>query len=228
MKKTIILLHGAFGAQSLLESLTTELSKDFEVFSFDFSGHGKMPFSDDGFGIEAFARELKDFITSNELTSPSIFGYSMGGYVALYLATTGNTEIDRIITLGTKFDWTPESAEHEVSKMNPELMEEKIPAYTELLNKRHHNWKELVYQTAAMMIDLGEAPPLNTETLTQIDIPVDILRGDQDHMVSQAESEAVSAQIRGASYSELSETPHPIEKVNPGKLAQKIRAILTE
>ena len=227
MKKPIVLLHGALGAQVLFTALKKELSNEFEVFTFDFSGHGKVSFSEEGFGIEVFAKELQDFITSNELVNVPIFGYSMGGYVALYLAATASTDISKIITLGTKFEWTPESAAHETARMNPEVMEEKIPAYTQSLQQRHGNeWKQLVYQTAGMMIDLGESPLLGTEELAKIKQKVYVLRGEQDHMVSKAESEKTVQQIPSAEYFELEHIPHPLEKTDPKLLAKEIRFIL--
>ena len=61
----------------------------------------------------------------------------MGGYVALNLASQSPEILGKIITLGTKFAWTKESATHETSRMIPEIMEKKIPAYTQKLERVH-------------------------------------------------------------------------------------------
>ena len=67
--KTIILLHGAIGASDQVDPLGKELTQQgFQVFSFNFSGHGNMPFQKD-FGIEQFALELEEFIKTNNYNS---------------------------------------------------------------------------------------------------------------------------------------------------------------
>ena len=84
--KDIILLHGAIGATDQLLPLSKSLAaKGFKVHCLCFSGHGTLAFNE-LFSIEQFAAELYQFIIEKNLLEPDIFGYSMGGYVALYLA----------------------------------------------------------------------------------------------------------------------------------------------
>lgn len=223
MKKPIILLHGALGSENGLDSLKSALANQFELYSFNFSGHGQKEFSANGFGIEVFADELSAFINKNNFDKVDIFGYSMGGYVALYLASIQPKLIKSIVTLGTKFNWTPENADLETSRMNPEVMKEKIPSYTRLLSEKHGEaWEKLIYQTAGMMLDLGEDPLLNGQILSAIDIPVHIMRGDQDHMVTEEESKSASAALPQGMYVSLNGTPHPIEKVDMAILANQL------
>ena len=166
--KDIILLHGALGDKTSLAQLSAMLS-DHNCHFLNFSGHGRQPFNEEGFGIEYFATELEEYISSNNLNQPDIFGYNMGGYVALHLASQKPDRLGKIITLGTKFGWSAESADRETSKLNPQLMEEKIPAYTAKLEKLHgEQWKELVWQTTGMMMELGETPLLDIEALRRI------------------------------------------------------------
>lgn len=227
MKKPIILLHGALGSESSFDNLKLVLAENYELFSFNFSGHGQRDFSDDGFGIEVFAEELASFILKHELRQANIFGYSMGGYVALYLASTQPNLIGSIVTLGTKFDWNPHNAGLETSRMNPEVMKEKIPAYTSYLLKTHgETWEKLIYQTAGMMLDLGEEPLLNKAVLSTINIPVQILRGNKDHMVTKEESKNASDALPHGTYLSLNDTPHPIEKVDATFLASELTALL--
>lgn len=227
MKKPLILLHGALGSENSFQSLKEALSDQFDVYTFNFSGHGGNAFSEEGFGIEVFAEELKQFIETKELQGSKVFGYSMGGYVALHLASTTPGLISQIITLGTKFNWTPENAEQETSRMNPELMEEKIPAYTQLLFERHGNeWKNLIYQTAGMMIELGEAPLLSNQILEAIDTPTHVMHGDKDHMVTESESKSTGNLLPNGQFLSLSDTPHPIEKIDIQSLSITLKSIL--
>lgn len=227
MKKQLILLHGAMGCKDDFRSIEPILTSSFDVHSFNFSGHGKELFSDKGFGIEVFSEELEAFIIKHDLNKPLVFGYSMGGYVALYLASKNKNIFGNILTLGTKFNWTPESADKETSRMNPDVMEVKIPAYTNMLYASHgKDWKTLVYQTAGMMIELGESPILIPDMLSVIEIPVSICLGDQDNMVSQEESNELAQQIPNGKFSLLPNTPHPIEKVKPDLIATVLTSML--
>ena len=113
--KPIILLHGAIGAKDQLEPLAKELSGNgFQTYSFNFSGHGQSPFQNQ-FSISQFSNELLEFVVKTHLIRPAIFGYSMGGYVALYLASQKPDGLGKIITLGTKFVWSPEIAVKEIN-----------------------------------------------------------------------------------------------------------------
>ena len=60
MKSALILLHGAIGAASQLNPLKDVLSGTFEVYSFNFEGHGGSP-SEHPFSIELFTENLHTF-----------------------------------------------------------------------------------------------------------------------------------------------------------------------
>ncbi|MFB0925641.1 MAG: alpha/beta hydrolase, partial [Vicingaceae bacterium] len=120
--KNLLLLHGAIGAKDQLEPLKKILSKKFNVYSFSFSGHGCFG-SFQEFNIKQFTEDTLSFISTNNLKEVFIFGYSMGGYVALNLAKEHPDKVAQIITLGTKFKWNPEIAAKEVKMLNVAIIE---------------------------------------------------------------------------------------------------------
>lgn len=224
MKEPIILLHGAIGAAQQLEPLATELEKHFTVHRFNFEGHGgrNLPHS---FSIPLFSQNLIDFIREKNLTEPVIFGYSMGGYVALHAVSKG-LNVKRLITLGTKFGWSPEVAAKEVLMLNPEIIETKIPKFAEYQARLHAptSWKMVMTMTAEMMTQLGEAPNLTEETYPSILTPTLCLLGDQDTMVTSEETERVVALLPNGTFRFLENCPHPIERVPIAHLVQTILA----
>lgn len=220
----VLLLHGALGCSAQLEPLKLALQqKGLTVYDLNFSGHGGQSFSEK-FGIEQFARESRNYIISNKLESVSAFGYSMGGYVAVWLAHQHSELISKVMTLGTKFDWSPELAAREISKMNPEKIEQKIPAFARLLQQRHapNDWKELIQKTTTMMQQLGDAPLLTEKILSEIKTPITITLGDADDMADRAYSQKVSMLMPNAKFHLLANTPHPIEKVNVTEIVRLI------
>jgi len=226
--KKLILLHGALGSASMFDGLTEKLKGDFEVHTFNFSGHGGAPVNEEGFGIEVFAEELQAFITNNKLEGANIFGYSMGGYVALYLAAAQPDLMSQIITLGTQLTWTAEGADEETARLNPETIKEKVPQYAALLKERHgkKQWKQVIWQTAGMMLELGDEPLLNMENLPLITNQVTILLGADDNMVGKEESENVATILPNGRFISIPNMPHPLEKVDLDTLYEIIKNTL--
>lgn len=218
-KESIILLHGAIGAGSQLTAIKEKLQTDFTVHSFNFEGHGGRP-SENDYSIELFVQNTLDFMNENDIQSSAFFGYSMGGYVALKLAANHPEKVISITTYGTKFNWTPESAEREMKMMNPEKIEEKVPKFASMLNDLHAplDWKMVMSKTAEMMFRLGNQPSLSSEDLVALNIPVSLCVGEQDQMVTQEETKKIADQISGAEYYLLENSAHPIETANLDKL----------
>jgi len=220
----ILLLHGALGSKDQLDPLKTALEESgHEVYALNFSGHGGEPFRDP-FGIEGFAEEVLHFQKEKGLKTTNIFGYSMGGYVALWLAHRHPDSVGRIVTLGAKFDWSPDAAEREVRKLNPDKIEEKVPAFARILERRHapNDWRELLHKTAQMMTQLGARPSLTLDILKTIPHEVAVLLGDLDDTTDLTFSQTVAEALPYGKFSLLEKTPHPLEKVDVQVLKKKI------
>lgn len=125
-KHCLVLLHGAVGAKSQFAELVPLLESHFEVITLDFEGHGTADLTDRPFKIEHFAENALNMAGSEKF---DVFGYSMGGYVALYLALYQPERVGRVFTLATKFDWTPVTAEKEVKLLDADKILQKIPQY---------------------------------------------------------------------------------------------------
>jgi pimeloyl-ACP methyl ester carboxylesterase len=225
MSKRLLLLHGALGAASQFDTLQQMLeAQGKKVFTLNFSGHGGKPVSEKGFSIQVFTDEVFDFLEQNALSQVDIFGYSMGGYVALWLAAHHPEKINSIFTLGTKFDWSEASAIHETKKLNPDKIVEKVPAFAKVLEERHKplDWKEVMLNTADLMRELGREPLLHQEVLCSINTKTCIAVGDADDMVNRFHSEDVSKLLTNASFMILKETPHMIERINLTTLSQTL------
>ncbi|WP_298417135.1 alpha/beta hydrolase [uncultured Kordia sp.] len=224
MKQNLLLLHGALGSEVQLKPLQQLLANDFNVHTLNFEGHGGRT-SDDGFDMERFADNIVEKLQTIGISQTHIFGYSMGGYVALTLAKKHPELIDKIVTLGTKFNWSLESAQQEVKMLNPEKVEEKVPAFANRLHELHqpNNWKEVMNKTASMMLDLANGKKLTNDDLHQIQHKTLIGIGSLDNMVSVAESENAATQLPNGILKIIEAIKHPIEKVDVNVLATFIR-----
>jgi len=222
----LLLLHGALGSRQQLEPLDNALTTHYAIHRLDFSGHGGKVFKEDPFSIALFAEEVAQYLKHQELSQIDIFGYSMGGYVALYLALTQPVLVNRIFTLATKFDWTPETAGEEVKMLNPAVIELKVPHFAETLAERHapQDWKVNMSKTAEMMLHLGEQAAIDPAEWAKIKSKVLVTVGTADKMVSQQESKQVAEAIPHASFHAFEGMQHPIENVAINTLTDKMKS----
>jgi len=219
----LLLLHGALGHSDIFTPYLKTLSQYFTVHTPLFSGHGDKELPAEGISIEKYTQELSEYCEVNNLADVSIFGHSMGGYAALCYAMKNPENVHSIITLGTKFDWSEEQALKESKMLNPDVILEKIPQYAQLLESQHGpKWKQLLPAIADLMIDLGKNPPLENN-LSTINIPIQIMVGDKDNMVTIEESSRVYRSLPNAKLAVLPDTKHPLDKVRPSLLLNLIK-----
>lgn len=229
MKNPLLLLHGALGSSEQLVPLREILSFEREVFVLDFQGHGNSTNEND-FSIELFTQNIIDFLKERKISKVDIFGYSMGGYVTLNLASNYPERVGNIITLGTKFNWNPEFAEKEIKMLDPSQIQEKVPAFANRLEQLHgkEDWKRVVEKTAKMMMHLGKWPVLNMENLQKIVNRTLICLGNLDKMSTIEESENVANWLKNGEFKLIENFKHPIETVPLERLALIINTFLAE
>lgn len=194
----------------------------------NFAGHGGQP-SPETFSIPLFANQLGDFILDNKLQPADIFGYSMGGYVAVYLAKEQPELVGRIITLGTKWKWDADIAEREARMLDPDKIQAKIPAFAEALAKRHapQDWKVVLQKTAEMMGAMGRDNPLTRADMTSVKNRILVCLADGDTMVTLEETQEAVARLPNGALRTIGSSQHPIEKVELAQLVVEIKNFLS-
>ncbi len=224
----LLLLHGAIGAKDQLETLAKQLSKSYIIHTFSFDGHGGMPFMADEFSIPLFAEEVLTYLRDNDISKINIFGYSMGGYVAMYLARHQPTVVEKVITLATKFEWNEQIAAKEIKMLDAAIIQEKVPAFASQLSSRHHpnDWKLVLEKTKSMMVELGQKNVLQPEDYKVIAAPCLLLLGDNDKMITKEETIGVQETLPHGEYRSMPDTAHPIEQVNMDILAGLIKVFV--
>ncbi len=223
-KPNLLLLHGALGNRDQFLNISSLLSEHFQVWSLNFYGHNGDPF-DSNFSLELFVEDVKFFLEQNKIPSVKIFGYSMGGYVALKFASQYPDKVSGIITLGTKLNWTPEFAKGEVLKLDAELIELKIPKLATILVNRYsaNLWKKVVQQTASFLYTLGQGKGLKDDDLQRIECPVLICRGSEDVMVEQNECLRVVQKLAHGWYNNIENGHHLYERYDAPVLINLIK-----
>jgi pimeloyl-ACP methyl ester carboxylesterase len=224
----LLLLHGAIGAKDQLEPLADHLKEKYAVHAINFGGHGGTPLPDGSFSIPLFANEVLHYLDQKGIKEVSIFGYSMGGYVAMYLAKNNPQVVKKIITLATKFYWDETVAGKETEMLDANTILEKVPAFAKQLERRHFpsDWKILLEKTKEMLMELGKNNTLKIEDYAGISAPCLILLGENDKMITQDETMAVHKALAGSEFKTLPHASHAIEQVNTKTLSALIAEFL--
>jgi pimeloyl-ACP methyl ester carboxylesterase len=227
MKTSLIILHGALGCKEQFAEWKKTLQEKYDCHSLDFNGHGSRVGEENIFSIKLFSEELKNYIRQNNLKRPTVLGYSLGGYVALYTALFTEGFLGNIITIATKFDWNPESAKREAGYLQPKIMVEKIPVFVEQLRQRHGtHWKDVVSKTANMMLQLGETPLLTEQNISGIKNKIKFCVGDKDKMVSIAETQTMFKNAVNANFCVMPDTKHLPETMSVKRIKFEVEEFL--
>jgi pimeloyl-ACP methyl ester carboxylesterase len=101
----IIILHGFLGMSDNWKSLATQFaSEGFQVHALDLRNHGKS-FHSNEFNYEVMVEDVKNYIQVHQLTNSVVLGHSMGGKVAMLLATMYPNLVSKLIIadIGPKY-----------------------------------------------------------------------------------------------------------------------------
>ncbi len=220
----LILLHGAVGTHAQFDPLVPLLSEHMRVHRFDFEGHGSTPARERAFRIEHFMENVIEYMCLRSLHRAHLFGYSMGGYVAMGLARQHPELVESVVTLGTKFRWNAEIAAHQARLLDPLTIRAKVPRFADTLAVQHTamGWENVLHATAELMYALGETAPLTTSDVAAIPHRVRICVGDRDATVSLDESVEMARGLPKGELEVWPRTAHPWQKV---ELARVVRAV---
>ncbi|MEO7359462.1 MAG: alpha/beta fold hydrolase [Gemmatimonadaceae bacterium] len=231
-KARIVLVHGALGSAAQMEPISRALEQLGVVDNVQLLGHGTSSGRKEDFSMPAFVQQLHDHVQrarQSGWVAPLAFGYSMGGYAALALEVQHPGIFSGIVTLGTKFAWTPALASRESSRLNAKIIAEKIPKFAKILAERHAGaggWETVLERTAALLVQLGDAPLLTRELLGRVQAAVCIAVGEKDDSVSGDEAREYASFVPGARTVVLPDVPHPIERVPIDTIVELVRSAL--
>jgi pimeloyl-ACP methyl ester carboxylesterase len=219
MKKNLLLLHGALGSRQSWKKIIPLLADDFTIFCPDLPGHGGNGAHTSKGTADEITAFVKEYIQQNISGDYFIVGYSMGGYLALKLATANPEHLKGIITIATKFNWDEAIAEKEAAG----LTQENLASILHHLQEEHKdNFPAVLDLTKSILLSIGRKP-LAKADLEQISIPVLVALGDRDKMVTYDETKEFAAYIPGGTMDLLINQPHLLQKMDEQAIADIIK-----
>lgn len=94
----LIILHGVFGSSDNWQTLGKIFAETFEVYLVDLRNHGNSPHSDE-FSYQHMMEDVIQLMDDEELEKAHVLGHSMGGKVAMHLATNFPDRLLKLIVV---------------------------------------------------------------------------------------------------------------------------------
>lgn len=97
--ETFVLIHGAFGRRVDYSEQVDYFGPNNRVIAMDLRGHGDSPKPDDGYSIGQFADDVAGLCRSLDIAGAFVVGHSMGGVIAVELASRYPDLVKAVATL---------------------------------------------------------------------------------------------------------------------------------
>ncbi len=99
--KCIVLLHGFLLNTGIWSDLIPLLSKKNKVLAIDLPGHGKSDCISEIHSMELLADLVNFILEENNLTTTSLIGHSMGGYIGLAFTEKYRSKVNTLVLLNS-------------------------------------------------------------------------------------------------------------------------------
>jgi pimeloyl-ACP methyl ester carboxylesterase len=96
---TLVLLHTLRTQLDLFEKVVPELAKRFTVYALDYPGHGYSDIPKARYDASFFTAAVEGFLDKLDLRDVTLAGVSIGGSIALIVATRRNPRVARVIAI---------------------------------------------------------------------------------------------------------------------------------
>jgi pimeloyl-ACP methyl ester carboxylesterase len=229
MKPILVILHGVSGSAAEMAPLGVPLSAWFDVRTPNLLGHGGRPVPD-GYTLEEMADDLVAWLDGEGIGPAYFLGYSLGGYLALYLARHHPDRVRAVAGIVVKHVFDETSVAHITYLADPErLARPGNPRKDELIAIHgERNWIQVTNNTARLFQGFGRRAPLSDADLQAIATPALLLSGDRDPLVPEGNSRALAKLLPNARLGLFPGPAHPLKVVPIGDVTRAIKSFLDE
>jgi len=94
----VVILHGLLGSARNWTAIAKQLGESARVFALDLRNHGRSPWAD-AMSFNAMAGDVAAFVERHELRPATVIGHSLGGKVAMRLALSRPSLVERLVVV---------------------------------------------------------------------------------------------------------------------------------
>lgn len=176
----VLVLHGVAGCTPLeTAGLVRRLEPHYRVVAVDFSGHGA---SDHvaSFSADLFADNARAALDHAGIERADVFGFSMGGAMALHFAHRHPERVRRLALHGVNVAWDEARVAALNRRLDAEAIAEHRPRLANELAANHGDWQALFRRTQAFVATLPAHSSDMVEVATRIKPPTLVSAVDGD------------------------------------------------
>jgi pimeloyl-ACP methyl ester carboxylesterase len=177
----LVLLHGAFGFTEAWATILPALTKARQVIAIELEGHGRTRDLDRPLSFQQMVEDTAALLQQLKIKDADIFGYSMGGVIALGVAIRYPELVRKLAILGSGSSPIKDIFEPENYKQFQSLSDEFAPPVLkepyDRLAPDPTRWPVLVKKIKNMVNDFKGYPAAEVKTIKAKTI---IMQGDRD------------------------------------------------
>jgi pimeloyl-ACP methyl ester carboxylesterase len=202
----VLLLHSALASSDEMKSIRA-LFSERSTITLDLPGHGRSTESTSSLTTDVIAKALDAFLEQLQVPQVDIVGYSLGGYMALALATINPKRVRSVVTHAMKFYWTPNGSENALATFAKATVEQRALAAM-----------DSIIRTFAHTM-------LTADAIRAANIPVLLTTGERDEFVTPNEVARLWSEIRHdkASLTIFPNCGHSLRKLPLDTFEQSVR-----
>lgn len=221
----LVVLHGALGSTALeTDRLVRVWERRFQVVALDFMGHGESDaFESTTPTWQDFRENVEALLDALDLRDVRLFGFSMGGGVALAAALARPDRIARLAVHGVNVQWSEEEVEAMVGPMDPEAMPAKNPFWARRLAEVHgaDRWRDLTRRLIAFTRGLPHAH-FDDDQIAQVAAPTLVSIGDRDRFFDVRHAVGLYRALPDARLWVVPGLDHPLQGVDVSSFARVV------
>lgn len=229
----MVIIHGFLGMSDNWKSLATQFAlQGFQVHAIDLRNHGKSFHSGD-FSYEVMVEDVKQYCNFHQLKNTIVLGHSMGGKVAMLLATTYPDLVAKLIVADIGPKYYPPHHQTILEGLNVidfsvkptrSEVEDKLSNYIKDFGTRQFLLKNLYWKTAEQLAFrfnlnvfnekieiIGTALPFENH----FSKPTLFLRGDKSDYIMDADFETIYHHFSNATINTVINAGHWLHAENP-------------
>ena len=208
--KGIVLLHGFCGSKDYWGKVIPALSEQYRVIAPDLPGHGNSSSIESNDTIDKIADHIKEIVDELKVQDVTLFGHSLGGYVALAFAEKYSERLEAFSLIHSTAFPDSDEAKKGRDASGEKIKDEDIGSFIDGLvpklfspenlekNEEDVNTaKDIGYSTSPQgaietLIAMKNRPDRNN-VLTSTQLPVLLIAGEQDQIIPPEKTFSVSS-----------------------------------
>ncbi|MFV8464537.1 alpha/beta fold hydrolase [Flavobacterium sp. LB1P62] len=239
----LLILHGFLGMSDNWKTLAAQFAADFQVHILDLRNHGRSLHSEE-FSYEIMVQDVFEYCQAHTLENINVIGHSMGGKVAMLLATKHPELVDKLIVadIGPKF--YPQHHQDILAGLNAvdfsikpsrNEVEEIMAKYITDFGTRQFLMKNLYWQEPGQLAFRFNLAVFNTK-MDEIGVPLPenlifekptlFIRGGNSNYILDSDFENIKRHFPNSNIETIPNVGHWLHAENPAGFYQMVSSFL--